>query len=180
MYTDMAFAEPEQNINQFMIPLGARVADLGAGSGVYSIVAARAIGPSGTVLSVEVQKDMATRLQKVAHTEGLNNIEVIWGDIERLGGTKIRDMSIDAAIVSNVLFQIEDRRGFISELKRILKPGGKVLVIDWADSYSGMGPKPEALVPEQDVRILFEKRNMMFEQSISAGDHHYGLIFRNT
>ncbi len=175
----MGFAEPEKNIEQFMIPSGARVADLGAGSGMYSLAAARAVGPTGTVLSVEIQKDLITRLQSAAKVEGLTNLEVIGGDIEKMGGTKIRDMSIDAAIVSNVLFQVEDRRSFVTELKRILKPGGKAIIIDWVDSYGGMGPTPEQIVSEQDVRSLLEKRDIMFERNISAGDHHYGLIFRN-
>lgn len=175
----MAFSEPQNNIDQFMIPEGARVADLGAGSGMYSIAAGRAVGMTGKVLAVEVQKDLLTRLQTTAKAEGLNNIEVIWGDIERLGGTKIRDMSIDAAIASNVLFQVEDRRGFIGELKRIMKPGGKVLIIDWQDTYGGLGPKKEDIISEQDVKTLFEKRDFKFEKSINAGDHHYGLIFRN-
>lgn len=175
----MGFAEPEHNIEQFMIPSGSRVADLGAGSGLYSLAAARVVGITGTVLSVEVQKDLITRLQTAARVEGLSNLEVIWGDIEKLGGTKIRDMSIDAAIVSNVLFQVEDRRVFALELKRILKPGGKVLIIDWADSYGGMGPKPEQIVSEQDVKGLLEKHDLVFERTIDAGDHHYGLIFRN-
>jgi ubiquinone/menaquinone biosynthesis C-methylase UbiE len=176
----MSFTEPQSNIDQFMIPEGARVADLGAGSGAYSIAAARAVGSTGKVLSVEVQKELLTRLQSTAKAERLTNIDVIWGDIEKLGGTKIRDMSIDAAIVSNVLFQVEDRRGFIGELKRILKPEGKVLVIDWSGSHGGMGPKPEQVVPEQDVKTLFEKHDIVFERSITAGDNHYGLIFRNS
>lgn len=176
----MSFTEPQSNIDQFMIPAGARVADLGAGSGAYSIAAARAVGSTGKVLSVEVQKELLTRLQTAAKAERLTNIDVIWGDIEKMGGTKIKDMSIDAAIVSNVLFQVEDRRGFIGELKRILKPAGKVLVIDWANSHGGMGPKPEQVVSEQDVKTLFEKHDIIFERSITAGDNHYGLIFRNS
>ncbi|TSC99097.1 MAG: type 11 methyltransferase [Parcubacteria group bacterium Greene0714_4] len=176
----MSFTEPQSNIDQFMIPEGARVADLGAGSGMYTIAAARAVGDTGRVLSVEVQKELLVRLQTAAKGEGLSNIDVIWGDIEKLGGTKIRDMSIDAAIVSNVLFQIEDRRDFMTELKRILKPRGKVLVVDWSGSYGGMGPTPEQVVSEQDVKTLFDKHDMVFERSINAGDNHYGLIFRNT
>lgn len=176
----MSFSDPEYNIAQLMIPEGARVADLGTGSGAYAIAAARIVGPTGEVLAIEVQKELLSRLKSAAKTEGLHNLEVIWGDLERLGGTKIRDFSIDVALVSNVLFQIEDRRGFITELKRIMKQNGKVLVVEWSDSYSGLGPRPEEIIPRSDVQTLLEKHHFVLEREIDAGDHHYGLIFRNT
>jgi ubiquinone/menaquinone biosynthesis C-methylase UbiE len=73
-----------------------------------------------------------------------------------------------------VLFQIEKPDDFCLEIKRILKPGGKVMVIDW----SGITPlSPKVIVPATRAQMLFEKNGFKLENSFSAGDHHYGLVF---
>ncbi len=171
------FSDPDSNLNQFDIKDGMHVADLGAGSGFYSILVGKRVGPSGRVYAVDVQKDLLERLKKVANKEHVFNIEVIWGDIEKLGGTKLREGSIDRVIASNVLFQVEHKKDFCIEMKRILKPGGKVLLVDWLDSYAGMGPAASSVFLPAQAEDLFEKEGFKLEKDFSAGDHHYGLIF---
>jgi len=170
----MAFSDPQKNIAQFDVGPGMQVADLGSGTGFYTIEAARKVGQSGKVYAIEVQKDLLSKLKSNAAHEHLLNIEVIWGDIENIGGTRLRDGSVDRAIVANVLFQVEHKDNFCLETKRILKPGGKALVVDWTGD-TPLGPKIS--VSEPTARALFEKAGFNFESSISAGDHHYGLIF---
>lgn len=172
------FSDPQHNIEQFMLGEGMHVADLGAGSGAYTLAAGRAVGSGGRVYAVEVQKDLLPRIKNILKTERVYNVEVIWGDVEHLGGTKIRDLLLDAAIVGNVLFQIEDKKIFVDEVRRILKPKGKVLVVDWQESFGGLGPAPGAVFAQRAARELFEKSGFTFEKEISAGDHHYGMIFR--
>ncbi len=173
----MSFTDPESNLKQFDIKEGMHAADFGAGSGFYSMLLAKIVGPSGRVYAIDVQKDMLERLKKTASKEGILNIEVIWGDVEKIGGSKLREGAVDRAIASNVLFQIDDKKNFVIELKRILKPGGKVLVVDWTDSFGGMGPAPEAVITAKTAEEMFEKEGFKLEKEISAGEHHYGLIF---
>ena len=104
------------------------------------------------------------------------NIEIVWGNVEKLGGTKIRDASIDFVLVSNILFQIEQKKDFVREVRRILKRTGKALIVDWSDSFGGMGPLPEFVFSEADAKKLFEDGGMHVERSILAGDHHYGFV----
>ncbi|MCR4334236.1 MAG: class I SAM-dependent methyltransferase [Patescibacteria group bacterium] len=170
----MFFSDPEKNVTQFKIGHGMQVADLGAGSGFYTIESARKVGGAGKVYAIEVQKDLLEKLKTNAVHEHLFNVEVILGDVENIGGTRLRDGSIDKAIASNILFQVEHKDNFCLEIKRILKPGGKVLIVDWSDK-SPLGPK--TLVPEAITKSLFEKAGFDFDSSISAGEHHYGLIF---
>jgi ubiquinone/menaquinone biosynthesis C-methylase UbiE len=107
----------------------------------------------------------------------LNNIEVVWGNAEKIGGTKIRENIADRIIVSNVLFQVAKPDDFCLEIKRLTKTGGKVLVVDWSD-ISPIGPKN--VVSAEKARLLFEKHGFKLDQSFDAGDHHYGLIFIKT
>ena len=57
------------------------------------------------------------------------------GDVEKIDGTKIEDNTIDVAIASNILSQVENKNDFILEIKRILKPKGRVLLVDWSDVF---------------------------------------------
>ena len=167
------FSDPASNLAKLGLVDGMKVADIGAGSGFYSIEAAKKVGGSGRVFAVDVQKDLLERLRSVGQAQRLNNIEAVWGNAEKIGGTKLHESSIDRAIASNVLFQMTKLDDFALEVKRILKPGGKLLVVDWSEA-SPLGPK--TIVPAAKAQLLFEKNGFKLEQSFGAGDHHYGLI----
>jgi len=174
----MGFMDPKQNIEQFALNKGMFVADLGAGSGFYTIEAARSVGSEGKVYAVDVQKELLDKIKTSANNEKLFNIEIVWGDIEKLGGTKLADMSVDAVIISNILFQIEDKETFVSEIKRILRPNGRLLVVDWSDSFGGVGPSPMNVFTGKNTLNLFENKGFVVDKQIDAGDNHYGIIFR--
>jgi len=168
------FSDPASNLSKLGLNDGMRVVDLGAGSGFYSLESARRVGQNGRVYAVDVQKDLLERLRSVGAANGLRNIEVIWGNAEKLGGTKLREALADRVIVSNILFQVEKPDDFVLEIKRILKPGGKVLVVDWSE-VSAMSPK--SFVSVDKAEALFIKAGFIKEQSFGAGEHHYGLVF---
>jgi ubiquinone/menaquinone biosynthesis C-methylase UbiE len=168
------FSDPASNLAKLGLMEGMKAADIGAGSGFYSIEAARRVGPSGRVFAIDVQKDLLERLRNAALGQRLSNIEVVWGDAERIGGTKLRDLSVDRAIASNVLFQLRKPDDFALEMKRIMKPGGKILVVDWSEA-SELGPRDP--FTSMKAQTLFEKNGFTLEQSFNAGDHHYGLVF---
>jgi len=172
------FSSPEQNILKLGLTEGMRVADFGAGTGFYSRACSPRVGPSGKIFAIEVQKELVRKLEVELRNWGVSNVECIWGDIERKGGTKLSDNSIDAVIVSNVLSLSEDRAGLIEEARRILKRGGKVLLIDWVYSFGADGPKSENLITEDKARDLFEKRGFKLDERISVGANHYGIIFK--
>jgi ubiquinone/menaquinone biosynthesis C-methylase UbiE len=171
------FANPDQCIAQLGLQEGMRVADFGAGTGFYSRASSGRVGHTGKVYAIEVQKGLVKKLESDLKSWGISNVECIWGDIEKLHGTKVADKSMDAVIVSNVLFQAEDKIGLIDEARRVLKKGGKVLLIEWSDSFGGMGPAPHHVVTSSKAQELFERRGFKMLENISASDHHYGIIF---
>jgi len=169
------FSDPASNLSKLQIANSMKVVDIGAGSGFYTIVAAKMVGVSGRVYAVDVQKDLLDRLRSMGQSQGLNNIEIVWGDAEKIGGTKLREGLADRVIVSNILFQVENADDLALEVKRITKIGGKVLIVDWSEN-SSLGPK--VIFPESKALMLFEKHGFVLDSTFNAGDHHYGLIFK--
>lgn len=169
------FSEPAVNLLKLGLTDGMKVVDLGAGSGFYTLEAARRIGSTGRVYAVDVQKDLLERLRSTGSSEHLHNIEVVWGNAEKIGGTRLREGIADRVIVSNILFQVTKLDDFALEVKRILKPGGKILVIDWS-GITALSPK--TIVSAVQAQTLFEKNGFTLEQTFTAGDHHYGLTFK--
>lgn len=170
------FTSPEKNIEQLGVHEGMTVVDLGAGTGTYTMLLAEAVGESGRVIAVEVQKDFLINIKDGATAKGFKNVEVIWGDIERPSGTKIKDSIADAVVISNVLFQAEDKAGLLREAQRVLKTGGKVLLVDWKDSFGNLGPTKDAVVPQPLARSMCEREGFVVAKEFEAGDHHYGLV----
>jgi ubiquinone/menaquinone biosynthesis C-methylase UbiE len=173
------FSDPASNVEKFLLHSGMVIGDLGSGSGHYSLLCAKAVGDTGKVYSVDIQKDLLMRLKNEATKLHQNNIEVIWGDLEKIGGTKIRDNTLDGAVVSNILFQVKDKDTFTKEVRRILKPGGRVFIIDWADSFGGMGPVASEVFSIEKTKELFSN-GFSVEKEFEAGAHHYGIIFKKS
>lgn len=154
-----------------------KVADFGAGSGHYARAAAAIVGHGGKVYAVDVQEDILKHLKLNTHEHHQNIISTVWGNIEKLGGSHLRDQSLDAIILANTFFQIENRFGLLDEMKRVLKQNGKLLVVDWAGSYGGMGPVPEKVVSEHEAEAFFINGGYHKVKSFRAGPHHYGILF---
>lgn len=172
------FSVPEKNIEDLKLVQHQIVADFGAGTGAYTIAAAKALRGTGNVYAIDVQKDLLTRLEKACREAHLGNVSFVWGNIEETGGTKLRDQSVDVVIISNVLFQTPNKKGVFEEAKRILRPGGALLFIEWSGSFNSMGPTPEQVFPELDARKLIESLGFSFDRMMNAGNYHYGFVFR--
>lgn len=175
-----SFTSPEKNIAELGIHEGMTVVDLGAGMGAYTIILGERVGDKGRVIAVEVQKELLANIKNLALSRGLNNVEVVWGNIEQTGGTKIKDGLADAVVISNVLFQAEDKQGLLREAKRILKTGGKLLVVEWKDSFNNLGPAEDAIIPFPLARDMCERQGFVFKKEFNAGEHHYGFIVYKT
>jgi ubiquinone/menaquinone biosynthesis C-methylase UbiE len=169
------FTNPLKNLKAFPILENDIVADLGAGTGFYAIPAAR-IAHKGKVYAIELHRDYLKTISNYVKEAKLNNIETIWGDVEKPGGTKIANGIVDKVIASNVLSQVEDKNKFIAEMKRILKPGGEAMVIDWnPDKHIFKGHKS---VSQESMEKIFRESGFEMSRTIDAGEHHYGMILR--
>ena len=104
------------------------------------------------------------------------NIVPVWGDIEDLEGTRLRDDSIDAILVSNVFFLLKHKKTAIMEMKRILRKYGKILFIDW-HTQLGKSTKHKASILDES-RVIQDFSEMGFEVTPKnlKDELHFALI----
>ena len=174
------FAHPENNVGAFGIAPGMTVADFGAGSGHYTLAIAKKLEHKGHVYAIDVQKDLLGRIRTEAHKHGFKNVETIWGDLEYMGGSKIADKHADVVLISNLLFQLEVKEPPLAEAKRILKRDGRLIIIDWSESFGGLGPIKKHVIKKERAIELAEAEGLRLMDEFPAGEHHYGLIFAVT
>jgi len=175
----MAFIKPEEIVRKnFGIQPGMAVADFGAGSGHYTFAVAENFGDSGVVYAIDVQKDLLEKIKSRAEEDGLKGVEIIWADLDKEEGSRLAGDSLDFAIISNLLFQSENKPAVAKEVWRTLKSGGRAGVVDWSESFGGLGPKPEDIFSKQECEKLFLETGFILEKEFEAGEHHYGLIFK--
>lgn len=172
------FIDPQVVCSHFHLREGDVVADFGAGSGHYMKPLSHAVGSSGKVYLCEIQKNLVESLGHKVHEQRLRNVHPLWCDLEAQGGIKLKDATLDAGLLSNTLFQFQDKDAALREFARVIRKGGKLFVIDWSDSFGGLGPHPGHVVSLHDARMLVEKAGFAFEHEFPAGAHHYGFVCR--
>ena len=172
------FIKPEEIIKNFEVRPGMTVADFGSGSGHYVLAVAKKMNDSGVVYAIDIQKNLLETIKSEAVKQHLSNVDIVWADIEGKEGTKLANGILDFAVASNILFQIVDKEALAKEIKRTLKSGGRVAVIDWSASFGGTGPSPKAVMPKKETERIFIQEGFLEEREFPAGDNHYGIIFK--
>jgi ubiquinone/menaquinone biosynthesis C-methylase UbiE len=172
------FLHPASAVRAAGIHEGMLVADFGAGSGFFTRAAAREVGEGGAVWAVDQNRELLPRIKNLSLAEGLNNVEVIHGDIELVGGTNLPEGRFDLVLLSNVLFMLEHKGECAAEIRRVLKKSGRALVIDWSGSFGGLGPRSDHVVTEEAARTLFEHHGFSTGASVPAGAYHWGFVVR--
>ncbi|MDB5255262.1 MAG: type 11 methyltransferase [Candidatus Nomurabacteria bacterium] len=171
------FMDPLETLGAVHLQSTNTVADFGAGSGFVSYAAAGLV-PQGQVFAIEIKKDQVTRITRDADDRKLTNLHALWGDIEINEGTKLANESVDVVLCFNVLFLLDDKASMLKEAFRVLKTGGKIAVVDWTESFGGMGPQPHHVFNQTMAETLLTTVGFKkLADALPAGAHHYGILF---
>lgn len=154
-----------------------RVADLGCGAfGYFVFPLAKKISRHGKIYAVDVIKANLDNIKKIAAVENLSQIETVWSDLEVYGGTKIDNDSLDAAILVSVLGQADDYSNILKEAKRILRRGGRMLIVDWNDDKSPFDINPEKRLNKETLKKVADDIGLQIVEDFPAGKYHYALL----
>ncbi len=172
------FMDPRVTCSHFHLRDGDVVADFGAGTGHFMQPLSELVGRSGKVYLFEIQKNLVEAMGNRAREQRLTNAHPVWADFEAPNGTKLTDGVLDAGLLSNTFFQTSDKDSALREVARVLRKGAKLFIIDWTDSFGGLGPQPDHVVTEESARRFLQHAGFVVEHTFPAGDHHYGLSCR--
>lgn len=172
---------PSEVFEHLKLAAGMKVADLGCGgAGHFVLPAARLVGNEGVVYAVDIMKSVLASVESKARTENLPNIQYVWSDLEVPGGTKIDEASLDADFLINTLFQVKLHGNVIKEAVRLIKPGGKLLAIDWKTTGAMFGPAQEKRISPEKIKEIVSRLNLKLIEEFEAGPYHWGLIFQKS
>lgn len=172
------FSRPQHNLDLLDIQLGMSVLECGVGAGDYTHEICKRVGSEGIVYGADIQKNILQKAQADTQQYHPNPFRALWTDFDVQGSLKnIPDMSVDRILIANVLFQLTHPQYLLDECKRVLKSDGRMLLVDWRDSFQHIGPHPQSIVHPDTARQYFEKAGFRIHPDMpDVGPHHYGYI----
>lgn len=163
---------PERVLDEIGLQAGQTFIDVGTGTGFFAIPAAERVGSNGRVYAVDTSEEMLGHLADRINGQPLP-IQIIHSQETRI---PIEDHIADYVFMSAVFHEIlpSDREAFLMELKRLVKPGGKVIILDWAPVMERkIGPPLEERLPRDQVEAALRSVEIDLERSEMFGDHFY-------
>ncbi|HWG21518.1 MAG TPA: methyltransferase domain-containing protein [Terracidiphilus sp.] len=119
---------PAEVLSALHVQPGETVADVGAGTGYFSLPLAQAVGARGQVFAVDAQSGMLARLQEKLDSSRISNIELVHAEAD---ATCLSSATCDVVLLANVWHEFDDRTAVLLEAKRILKKLGCIAILDW-------------------------------------------------
>lgn len=171
------FIRPDEVLRQVGIKEGMKVVHLGCGPGFYVIPAAKYVGPSGRAVGIDIREQALETLKHKAKIEGLENVDAIRCDLEKIKGSHLPDNWADLVIMANILHQ-SDPRKVMAEAVRILRPEvGRLLTIEWEVTNVPMGPPVEDRITPDTVLACARMNNLVVLRRFKPSAYHFSFLF---
>jgi ubiquinone/menaquinone biosynthesis C-methylase UbiE len=172
------FVDPKSVVAALSIEPGSSVADFGCGTGYFSIECAKAVGDEGRVYAIDVLPSALESVESQAKTLGIRNITAKRANLERENGSGLEPNRVDWVIAKDLFFQNKDRETIMREIGRVLRPGGRALLMEWSKDDVGVGPDAESRVSQSELRSLAETVGFSVERDIQVGAFHYAFVIK--
>ncbi len=167
----------ENILSKITVEEGQSIAELGCGNfGFFVWPLARLVGRRGQIYAVDILKSTLDEIRRHSLKDNLPQVKTVWSNLEIFKATNIETSSLDSALLVNILHQSEKRLEILRETIRLLKRGGKLLIVEWENSDSPLGPPLEKRVKLESLKAAAPKIGLSLLDQFSAGPYHYGLI----
>ena len=166
----------EEVVSRLKLKPGDVVADIGAGTGVFSGPLAQAVAPTGTLLAVDIDQGLLDHIAQRARQEQVANIQPVLGEFD---DPKL-PTRVDVAFFHDVLHHIEHRQAYLKKLATYLEPDGRVVVIDLLFDRPD-GPhrnQPEMHITQEHVRRWMAAAGFPVMQEIDLFEDKFFVVFR--
>lgn len=163
---------PAEVLSRLHLPMGAHVADVGTGTGYFSIPIAKAVGDAGKVFAVDLQQEMLDKLgPKLEQPDAPQNISLHLGAASQL---PLADDSVDLAFYANIWHELDDREAALREAIRVAKSNGKIALLDWrSDKAPPPGRPQEHRIPAEAGVAFLQSNGCHRVSCYNVGQYNY-------
>ena len=169
-----AYQKPDDVLTALALRPGEVVADIGAGSGYFAVRFARAVGESGRVYAVDISPDMVRHLNRRLRDAGTRNVVTILSDPD---DPLLPDASVDRFVIVDTWHHIDDKEKYLGLMKRMLKPGGQVVHIDFQKRDLPVGPPVGMKIAREDLVKQMETAGFRLAAEHTFLPYQYFLVF---
>ena len=171
----VAEEQPDQMVGQLKLRRGEIVADIGAGTGYFSRRLARAVGPTGRVLAVDVQPEMLELLKNLGARLGLTNITPVLGSVTN---PQLPVASVDLALLVDVYHEFDFPREMMQAICGAMKPGGRVVLVEYRGEDPAVPIKPLHKMTQAQVKKEMSLLPLDWVQTIELLPRQHIIVFK--
>jgi ubiquinone/menaquinone biosynthesis C-methylase UbiE len=169
-----AYQKPHEVVHALGLKPGYIIADIGAGSGYFTFHLARHVGDKGKVYAVDVSPEMILHVNRRIREFKMNNVVSVLADSD---DPLLPDQSVNRFFICDVWHHIENPTKYLSLMKKILKPGGEVVIIDFHKKEFPVGPPMNMKIAREDVIKRLESNGYRLTKEHTFLPYQYFLVF---
>jgi ubiquinone/menaquinone biosynthesis C-methylase UbiE len=168
-----AYQKPHEVMQALAVKEGEIVADIGAGSGYFSMRLSHHVGASGRVYAVDISPDMIRHLHARVRDMALLNVSPILA----LPDDSLLPQPVDRFLIVDVWHHIEDQSGYLERMKKLLKPRGQVVMIDFQKRELPVGPPVGMKIAREELLKQMEAHGFRLAKEHTFLPYQYFLVF---
>jgi ubiquinone/menaquinone biosynthesis C-methylase UbiE len=166
---------PEAALDAIGIQKGMNVADIGAGTGYFSIRIAKRVGPTGKIYANDIQPEMLDRLREKSEREGLTNIETVLGSE---ADPKLPTAKMDLVILVDVYHEFSQPQAMLQEIRASLKPDGRLILLEYRKEDPTIPIRPDHKMSIPEVKTEVEAEGFKLDKVLDTLPRQHIFFFK--
>jgi ubiquinone/menaquinone biosynthesis C-methylase UbiE len=169
-----AYQKPHEVLSALNIKPGEVIADIGAGSGYFTFRLSHFVGDKGKIYAVDVSPDMVRHVnRRIRETKATNVVTILADNDDPL----LADQSVNRFFICDVWHHVENQTKYLSLMKKMLKPGGEIVMIDFHKKDLPFGPPMQMKIAREDLIKQVEVNGFKLSKEHTFLPHQYFLVF---
>lgn len=164
---------PDKILRELGLRAGMRMVEIGCGSGFFSFPAAEIVGTEGFVWGIDINPEFLDYCNTKAKEGNVTNVAFLKGEESKI---PMEDATADAVLLALVLHELRDPKEYFREIKRIMKPGGKVFVIEWQKKAMQGGPSLDERIGADEINKMVADVGMRVASEREINGMHYAVV----
>jgi ubiquinone/menaquinone biosynthesis C-methylase UbiE len=167
--------EPERALEAIGVPEGATVADVGAGSGYFTVRLARRVGKAGVVYATDIQREMLARLDRRLKADNIGNVTLVLGEE---ADPKLPAGALDLILMVDVYHELAQPQAMLRRLRDALKPDGRLVLLEYRKEDPTVPIRFEHKMSKAEARQELEAEGFVLAAAPDVLPRQHILIFK--